>query len=606
MQLPVSKQLYNLLAVTLVVCPEVVADAIVNSQAMTASTIAEIFIEENLIRVELELGVGDLKSFRNIMPDELHERLGYAPAPLSDRIQRFFAEDWIICADGGEPLVGRLVRLEPGRRIVRDEITGEPLPVQPEDDEVVVRCEFHYSLPTHPAMLSIRAPIDAETGFASASIGFVVYHLSLPVNDFRYLGQEETLDLDWGDPWYSGFRNRNLRRQFDAPLSAFLYIEHLEVRKEIVVRPKDLQDWLDLGLEGKQIITIAEQEPLKRRVAEFLAGRGPVLIDGQRVDPTLDRIQFIRRTLRKTGVIDPPEDLAVNSATLGVIFVYPTEGLPQKVTMEWDLFNERIAKVQTVATDEAGGLAYTVTPDDPVLTWQNFLTHPTIPAMLAVAPPPAPLRLPVFIVSLALAGFFGASLLAGSRRRKRDGVFPRTLIAACVLAAAGTLLGLPFARATVAIPLMAPSTLSEHDAKEVLASLLNNVYRAFDWRDESVIYDRLALSIAGDLLSEVYLQTRRSMELEGQGGARVKVDAVDILDGDTEDVTESGGFVYRCRWNASGSVGHWGHIHRRTNQYEAVFTVEPIEGRWRIAAIDLREERRIDAGAVPPAAVREP
>ena len=135
----------------------------------------------------------------------------------------------------------------------------------------------------------------------------------------------------------------------------------------------------------------------------------------------------------------------------------------------------------------------------------------------------------------------------------------------------------------------------------MLAGLLNNIYRAFDWRDESVIYDRLALSIAGDLLSDVYLQTRRSMELEGQGGARVKVDAVDILDASPEDVTESGGFVYRCRWNASGSVGHWGHIHRRTNQYEAVFTVEPIEGRWRIAAIDLREEKRIDAGAASQA-----
>ena len=86
------------------------------------------------------------------------------------------------------------------------------------------------------------------------------------------------------------------------------------------------------------------------------------------------------------------------------------------------------------------------------------------------------------------------------------------------------------------------------------------------------------------------------MELEGQGGARVKTDAVDILDADPQDVTESGGFVYRCRWNASGSVGHWGHIHRRTNQYRAVFTVEPIEGRWTIAAIDLREEKRIDLG----------
>ena len=40
------------------------------------------------------------------------------------------------------------------------------------------------------------------------------------------------------------------------------------------------------------------------------------------------------------------------SATLGVIFVYPTDGLPDEVTMEWDLFSDRIQVVPTTATDE--------------------------------------------------------------------------------------------------------------------------------------------------------------------------------------------------------------------------------------------------------------
>lgn len=78
-------------------CPSIAwADAIVVTRAMTASTIAEIFIDEGMIRVELEIGVGDLNGFRNIMPDELHERLGHDPVRLSERIPRFFAEDWVI------------------------------------------------------------------------------------------------------------------------------------------------------------------------------------------------------------------------------------------------------------------------------------------------------------------------------------------------------------------------------------------------------------------------------------------------------------------------------------------------------------------------------
>ena len=40
------------------------ADAIVRSQAMRASTIAEIFVVEGALTVELEIGVDDLEAFR--------------------------------------------------------------------------------------------------------------------------------------------------------------------------------------------------------------------------------------------------------------------------------------------------------------------------------------------------------------------------------------------------------------------------------------------------------------------------------------------------------------------------------------------------------------
>ena len=40
-------------------------DAMIVSKAMTASTIAEIFVEEDGIRVEMEIGVADLEAFDN-------------------------------------------------------------------------------------------------------------------------------------------------------------------------------------------------------------------------------------------------------------------------------------------------------------------------------------------------------------------------------------------------------------------------------------------------------------------------------------------------------------------------------------------------------------
>ncbi len=594
---PSTQQVILICLLAVVASPRTaLGDAMMVSKAMTASTIAEFYVDRQGIRVEIEVGARDLVAFRNILPDGAYEKLGYEPCPAADRIRTFFEKDWVIRADDSPPLVGRVLRLVPKKRIRRDEITGEPLPVQPEDAEDVLLVELAYSWSNQPKSVSIRPPMREDGRMPAASVGFVLYHCGVPVNDFRYLGAEWTVDLDWDDPWYSRFRNKNLRRQYDAPLSVFLYVESFEVRKEIVVRPRDLQQWIDLGLEGKETIPVEAQEALKQQVVEFLAERGPVTVDGQFVKGQLDRIHFVRRSLRTTGVVDPPEELGVNTATLGVIFVYPIDGLPQEASVAWDLFSPRIQKVPAAATDEAGGMPMTLTPEDPQLRWQNFLTNPTMPVMMAVSSPQAPtISIPVvsglcFGLALLLlpAGFF--------RAKKENGTSRRLLLAAAATIVMGVLC-LPYARVSLTSPTSRGPTLDSQQAKEVLHALLYNVYRAFDHRDESLVYDRLELSIEGDLLTDVYLQVRGSMELENQGGARVKVDDVAVLDVVEEGKLKTSGFAYRCRWIAAGSVGHWGHIHRRANQYDAVITGGPIDGVWKITAIDLREEQRIDPNA---------
>jgi hypothetical protein len=48
-----------------------------------------------------------------------------------------------------------------------------------------------------------------------------------------------------------------------------------------------------------------------------------------------------------------------------------------------------------------------------------------------------------------------------------------------------------------------------------------------------------------------------------------------------------------------GTVGHWGHIHMRKNQYEANITVEPVDGAWKITDLELLEEKRVDSYGQP-------
>ena len=571
------------LLVALLIPAPALPDAIIITKAMTASTIAEVFIEEGRILVEVEIGGRDLEGFRNLMPDQVYQRMGHEPAPWSERLTEFFRQDLVIRADGGAPLSGRLVAIEPRERVARDEITGDPLPVPEGEGEPVVFAVLEYPLSTRPRVLSISPPT-GEGGVSQASIGFMTYHHEIPVNDFRYLSTEEVLDLDWSDPWYSAFRNRNLRRQYDAPMNAFLYVEPYEVRTEIIARPLDLQRWVDLGLEGRETIPVEMQYELNQKVAAFLAEHQSLTIDGQPVRPELDRVNFLRRTLRTSSVIDPPEELDIYSATLGVIFVHPTEGLPQEASLTWDLFDERIQRVPGAATDEAGPLRFFLVPDDNILWWKNFLKNPTIPTLVDLAPPPSlGLRVLGWSSWLILVLFLGTIAMM-VRSFVRERTVPRRAIAVSVvlLLAAGA-----------AFAATLPSRMTDEKAEEMVAGLLHNIYRAFDFRGEEAIYDVLDRSVSGDLLTEIYLETRRGLELASQGGARAKVKDIELLEVESRPLEGSQGIAARTRWNVAGSVGHWGHVHTRTNQYEADLTIEPVDGLWKLTNLTILQEERL-------------
>jgi hypothetical protein len=549
------------------------ADAIVVTQAMLADTIAEIFIEDDRVLVELDIGFSDLDSFRNLMPDALYEKLGHPAEPEASRMQRFFEEDLVLIANGDSALRGRVLELIPRSKVDRDPITGEPLEDTTGDDiERVIFARLEYALPERPATLTIRGPHSGSVG-----IGFVAYHLGVAVNDFRYLTPNQTLELNWDDPWYSRFGARSMRRRYFAPMNGFLYIEEFEVRKEIVARPLDLQDWIDLGLEGRETIPVEMQPELKRKVAAFLRERQPVLIDGVSIEPELARINFLDRTLRSSRVIDPPVELDVYSAMLGVIFVYPISGLPQQVTMEWDLWNESIQKIPTSTVDQAGPLPGFVEPDSPVLVWQNFLKHPKLSILEVIErPPTAWERLASASMWPLLATVLMLGLLWLRSRR-------------ALLAASACGLALV---ASITFAWGRRAELTDERARVIVGGLLHNIYRAFDHREEGRVYDVLARSVEGELLARIYLETRRSLELASQGGARAKVKEIELVDV-TTDSLGGGAFVADASWNVTGAVGHWGHVHRRRNHYRARLEIVPSDGAWRLAEMEVMLEERL-------------
>jgi hypothetical protein len=139
--------------------------------------------------------------------------------------------------------------------------------------------------------------------------------------------------------------------------------------------------------------------------------------------------------------------------------------------------------------------------------------------------------------------------------------------------------------------------LNDEQATELLQALLEDVYRAFDFREGEYVYDKLAVSVSGDLLTDIYLQNRRSMAIQQAGGAQAKIKEV-AVEAVRADRIDGEGLTYEVhgKWTALRAVGHWGHVRQRKNRYEAVVTVAARlgGGAWKIVDLELRDERRID------------
>jgi len=563
--------------------PSLVADFITLIKADECTNIVEMFIQERSIKITFELGEPDYKWFKHIIPAKYFDD-GFTKQNSAASFYTFFTKDFIVNADG-VVLIGNVKKIEKKKRKLMSSLYTGTVDSS-RANEYVIFIEIEYKLNHKPKRITFIPPLEEGYNVSFANIGFVTYHKKIPVNDIRYLGTAETLNLNWEDPWYSYYNNRNLRRHHKSSLMSFLYIEPYEVRHEVLVRVKDLEDWIPLKYGIDDYIEVDEQDKLKNLIADFLVNRNIVNIDGKEVKPIIDKVYFVEVRLFGIQILQEVKKLDYSSAIIGVIFAFPDRGLPNEVSVNWDLFNDAITQVPATATDPAGPMKYILQPEDNKLVWKNYLKKYKLPTISEIKVTEASFSLP--LISLMMLGViiffffrFGYKINVWSKQLKRI-VFTLFLLA---------LICIPLTL-NLEIPFLKKESFSRPESEKLISELLKNTYRAFDFRNESEVYDKLAISNHGDLLADIYLQTKRGMVLENQGGISVKVSDVNLLEAE-EIESDKSGLAYKCTWQVKGSVGHWGHIHQRTNQYHAVLNVEPVKGVWKLNALDIIEEKRL-------------
>ncbi|MEM7454875.1 MAG: hypothetical protein AAF456_11050 [Planctomycetota bacterium] len=490
----------------------------------------------------------------------------------------------------------------------------------------VVTLEFVYD--EQPEFLTINQEMVAEGQLLPSELKILLKQAGSDTPYIHMMKPQEpkTFQFDWDRPvlddeasaeewenWFEEQREKNLGIMSYSSIYSFLYIERFTVRHEILVPLATLTTIMDLEAEIEDSwLDIDEQDLIAQDVADVFINSNPIVIDGIEVIPTVDRVDFYGLDLKDFAMQAERRKISVANGRVGIILSYSTKGPPTNVLVTWELFNSVVTSVDSVifkpARDENDaqvvkqryskfkGNTYEWTAPEAEALPPITAVSTTMDA--EVLRPPVPrINLPVVTITLFCVGCL---MLVGKM------FFGYRLSTAWIMCGVAWVAGL-FAWPLMPIEVDNPFedrqqfVMPDEDAEEVFGQLHKNMFRAFDYYDESDIYDALANSVDGELLRELYLEINESLKVKEQGGARSRVDDVQLVegtkverqsdsDGEVADPEREPGFAYRCTWNLIGTIEHWGHIHERTNQYDAIFEVELVNDSWKIVSMEVVDE----------------
>lgn len=418
-------------------------------------------------------------------------------------------------------------------------------------------------------------------------------------------GMPHSVEFDWENPPQGTPQSwREIREKRDAlfkkklgiisytGLYSFIYLNDQEVRHEILVPLLTLETWLPLERADEEYITVAEQEAAREKIAEWARTGNPVEIDGIPVKPILERLQFFGLDIADFAQDSKPRRVSAYQARLGIILTYPAKAPPNRVRLTWNTYNKTAPFLRSVVYDrDAEPTEEYFVKDQPRWEWTregdppeahnfsfdiNNLPHRRSIGWLSLG----------LLVIAPIATIILALLKNNTFRNLGTGLGMGLLllIVAVILYKSGPQLKLG-------------EKAFERDLALHSTALLQNVYRAYDYREEGDVYDALAHSVSGPLLEDLFLKIQDGLRMQEQGGAVARVKKVTVRQiQSVPDATENG-LAVDCTWRVTGTVEHWGHIHTRENEYSARIHIDTTsEARGRITHFEVIDEKRVRFG----------
>ena len=523
--------------------------------AETAPNIAEIYVLDDHVKVKLEVYVGDLDKFEELIPDEWFNNIssdsngdaGSKRTSLEQRMETFATRRFQLITEEGLKLTASLELVEPRFRVDRlspfadmiNPMTRLRVKDAPTDKRVLY-AEIVYPFPGEdktlkPKQLKIIPPLN-DKGDVTASIGFLAYHKSVPIIDFRYLGQPATLNLDWQDPWYTKFDNSNLSRHHKYPLMLYLYVEPRQVRLETLLRISDIKELTGFNAEEPDLSAEQNYRLLQEHIKNYYADKETLEIDGKSFKPDSIRVAFLHATLSGLKVLKNMSAIDEPSLLVGVSQKYYIAKLPQKIESRWQYFNKRVDRIPVIVTDPAGPLSSVINKDDPVFGWQNFLKTYSDPEIRPVN------------VETGLS---------------------------------------------VTIPYIGETKLlnqlpDQQEAAGIVEGVLDNVRIAFIEKEPGNFSKILGEVISSKETDVLQSELEKLFSPRVTGGGVGSVQAFnDIQIISMQELNNQDGFSATVSGSAGISAKHWGHIDQRQLRFQLLLDLVDVNNQWRLADITV-------------------
>ena len=415
-------------------------------------------------------------------------------------------------------------------------------------------------------------------------------------------GMPHTVEFDWENPPKGTPQSwREIREKRDehfkkklgitsyTGLYSFIYLNDQEVRHEILVPLLTLETWLPLERADEEYITVAEQEAARKKISDWARSGNPVEIDGIPVKPILERLQFFGLDIADFAQDAKPRRVSAYQARVGIILTYPAKAPPNRVRLTWNTYNKTAPFLRSVVYDrDSKPTEEYFVKDQPRWEWTREgnppaahefkLNNQLLPHRMSIA------WLSIGLLILApIAAVWLSSLQKEMVRKLAMGLSVGTLLLVAGVALKQTGPQLQFG-----------GEVNDKIAITHTTTLLENVYRAYDYREESDVYDALAHSVSGPLLEELFLKVQNGLRMQEQGGAVARVKKVNVTKITPVPEASTQSIAVDCTWRVAGTVEHWGHIHTRENEYSArIHVATALPARGRITHFEVTDEKRV-------------